>query len=202
MQDDDEDAFRERYTAFIAELRDLTSEFDTVLAVEQENGSSAESLNAYIRHGLSLADAIDRVSNVGARSTFEKAIRDIAKSIADELVRTRPTKMQHKLDRMAILAIAYEKNLIAADILGDAKLPVKPGMASAYVIAGQIGHHLPHLSPQAVEQLRFRMAREAQKTESGKFVSFDSETLTFSEAGGPILDTLRSLPKKRGRPKH
>lgn len=204
MQDEDEEAYRQRYLNFLQEVEAIAARFREIDRRSGAIASPVTALNESLEQTLALADAIDRFSDIGARKALVQALKMVSSANADAIDRRNSNlnrREQIKRKRLEYLVAAYEQNLGAAKLLGDTKYPSAPGMESAYAIAGNLGGDFPHLSPDAIEQLRFRMAREAERTERGRYAIFDSDNLTFVETGGPILNLLGRLPKKRGRPR-
>lgn len=204
MQDEDEEAYRQRYLDFLQEVETIAARLREIDRRSETTALPATALNQLLEQSLALADVIDRFSDVGARKALVQALKMVSSANADATER-RNSKLsrreQIKRKRLEYLVAAYEQNLSAAELLGDTNYPSTPGMESAYAIAGNLGGDFSHLSPDAVEQLRFRIAREAEATERGRYAIFDCDSLTFVDTGGPILNLLGRLPKKRGRPR-
>ena len=202
--ENEEEIWRREYLAFVEEVSRINVELDQEIEKAKATGSPAAVLNVLSAKSFALADAIDRRYNTDCRAILIEGLSKLSSALNDELERPQSKRGQRqaaKRIRLEVIASAYERQLIASEILGRDDLPTKPGIESAYAIAGQIGCGLPHLSLDAVEQLRFRMARQAEASERGQYVWFHPETLSYSDTGGPILNLLSKLPKTRGRPR-
>lgn len=201
---EEEEAFHQRYLTLLKTVEGIVAQHEQEMAVAKATGSPATVLNTLVSQTFALADAIDRMSDVGARDFLVEALKMVSEASAEAIERPnskRGRRIRAKRLRLEVVAAAYEQRLIASEVLGRADLPARPGIESAYAIAAQIGCGLPHVSVDAIEQLRFRIAREAEADERGRYARFHSETCTFTDTSGPVLDLLENLPKKRGRPK-
>lgn len=208
--DEDEEAFRQRYIAFLREVDTIIEEGDRAVEEARATGSTAAVANARIANTFALADAMDRLCNVGARQQFEDTTRMLREALESEQPpRTkRERKEALKKLRLEIVAAAYEQRLIAAEFLGPGPVPASPGMASAYAIAGKISEKepklastLPVLSPDAVEKLRYRWAAPKAQTEKGRFVRWNECEKRYEDTDGPISDLLDRLPQTFKKPK-
>jgi hypothetical protein len=162
-----------RFASFKAEIEQARADFKDAIG---HTTSIAQMLNGLTAFHLAMADAVGKIAGDDARSEIEREIPKILASQIDQFEPCTKKFRQEMLDalRLKIVEWAYQNRITASVFFDDEGMPSRPGMDSAYSVAGQIcqkepklGRALPAMSAEAVERLRFRTARRLKQAPEG-----------------------------------